>query len=32
MESINMRRILATGFLASTLSLAACGPLNRGVE
>lgn len=32
MESNIMRRILATGFLASTLALAACGPINRGVE
>ena len=32
MEKINMRRTLATGLLASTLALAACGPINRGVE
>lgn len=32
MESTIMRRILATGFLASTLALTACGPFNRGVE
>ncbi|ARS27822.1 CpaD family pilus assembly protein [Sphingomonas sp. KC8] len=27
-----MRRFLATGLLASTLALAACGPVNRGLE
>ena len=27
-----MRRFLATGLIASTLALAACGPVNRGVE
>ena len=32
MKNNVMRRILATGFLAPALALAACGPLNRGVE
>lgn len=32
MESINMRRILASGILASALALGACVPVNRGLE
>ncbi|WP_380872183.1 hypothetical protein ACFB49_31320 [Sphingomonas sp. DBB INV C78] len=32
MKKINMSRTLAAGILASTFALAACGPVNRGVE
>lgn len=32
MRNSIMRRILASGILASSLTLAACGPFNRGME